>query len=290
MIKFIYGGYTLKFQKCTFFYSLTDFLHLLIVKKNLYRDGIRKISNVKHVNRLFIPDFSCFHRSYLTSDGHFTHFTGYRIDCNRFILKIPSINHIRVIRTAKRSWTCIVTKAAALKISPLTAFSTVLSSACCFPHSFPVFLSLFCICCSHFFILRRLTFFYNSLLLFYKRFIRLRSSSNPGMKQNLSGFFHNTKLTVSAHLAFHRFPVLRMYPKIETTALTEYFFQYAYQFVFPISCNSRIIHDHFHSFRFRESNLCRREHIIFQHTVVLKFQQYTGTIYFQEILRSILTG
>ena len=93
------------------------------MQKHFYGDRIRKVRDVEHIDSLLVSDFSGFHGSYLSADRNLSHLSGNRINGDGIVIKIPSIDHIRVIGPFQRTWSIAVTTF--LKIPTATIFSTV---------------------------------------------------------------------------------------------------------------------------------------------------------------------
>ena len=279
MVELVNGRHTFQFEESSFFHSSADFSHLFIMQEYLYGNRICKIRNIKHINGFFIADFPGFNRCNLTADRHFTHLTGNCIYRNRIIIKIPSINHIRIIRTAKRTRTLVIAKSSLSEVASLTKGRVLL----------PVLWRRY----------RFFLFFLRCRFLFFLFYFRLCHCQNrlssgglsyPGMKENLLRLFHNPKFTVAPHFTFHRFFVICMHFQIKSASFTENLFQNTDQFRLTLPGNGRVCHHQVHRLRFRETDLGRRKHIEFQHTIMFQFQQNTWLVYIQKIFRRILSG
>ena len=93
------------------------------MQKHFYGDRIRKVRDVEHIDSLLVSDFSGFHGSYLSADRNLSHLSGNGINGDGIVIKIPSIDHIRVVGPFQRTWSIAVTTF--LKIPTATIFSTV---------------------------------------------------------------------------------------------------------------------------------------------------------------------
>ena len=75
---------------------------MFISGKHFYHDRVRKICYRKHNDCFFIPDFPCIKLNNFSPECDFTHFSRYFLQFNRLIIKISSINQIRIVISFQR--------------------------------------------------------------------------------------------------------------------------------------------------------------------------------------------
>ena len=135
MVELVDRGHTFQLQKSTFFDRTADLRHLLVVQEHLYRDRVGKVCDIEHVDGLLVSDLSGFHGGYLSTDRDLTHLSGDGINRDRIIVKISSVDHIRVVRTFQRARAITVT--AFLEIAATAVSSTVPIPEAAFVRIFP---------------------------------------------------------------------------------------------------------------------------------------------------------
>ena len=175
------GGNSFQLYKCFFLNALCNLLYLVVSGKHFYGNGVCKIGNRKDNNRFFVSDFSLFQRHNLSSDTDLSHFCLHVFQWNYFVIKVPSIQYIRIVRT--------------------------------FYTAFKVRKSTFC---RRFFLLRFCLFFF---LLFYRSFLRfffyllkfLFFFSKRRHFYNMSRFLRNTDIAVFAEFTFLYFLIFCLY-------------------------------------------------------------------------------
>ena len=99
IVKFVNRGDSFEFDKGALFYPLRHLRHLLIVDKNFDGYGIRKVRHIKHQDGLLVSDLPGIKADDLAPDDHLSHFSLYIFYGDGFLLKISSVNHIRMIGT-----------------------------------------------------------------------------------------------------------------------------------------------------------------------------------------------
>ena len=102
-VKFVDHRDTLEFHEHARLDALADLRHLVVPGEHLDRKRVGKIRHIKDQNGTFILDFSLIQVQNLAPEGHLAHLANDVLHGNRFIFKIPSIDHIRIIRTFHRT-------------------------------------------------------------------------------------------------------------------------------------------------------------------------------------------
>ena len=175
------SGNSLQLYKRFFLNAFCNLLYLIVSGKHFYGNGVCKIGNRKDNNRFFVSDFSLFQGHNLSSDTDLSHFCLHVFQWNYFVIKVPSIQYIRIVR----------------------AFYT----------AFKVRKSTFC---RRFFLLRLCLFFF---LLFYRSFLRfffyllklLFFFSERGHFYNMSRFLCNADIAVFSEFTFLYFLIFCLY-------------------------------------------------------------------------------
>ena len=90
------------FHKTSFGKPSSNLIHLIVIYKQFKSQCIRKISNIVKKNRFFIFDLPFIGLDDLSADHHLSHFPDNILDRNRRLFEIPSIDHIRVLRSFHR--------------------------------------------------------------------------------------------------------------------------------------------------------------------------------------------
>ena len=97
MVKPVNGGDALDFQKGALL-NIRHLCDLIVAQKHFYGHGIGKIRQVKHKNRFFIADFPAVHSQHLAPDNHLAHLLGDGLDGDGFLLEIPAVDDVGIVR------------------------------------------------------------------------------------------------------------------------------------------------------------------------------------------------
>ena len=100
-VELIYHGNSLDFHEYAGLDALTDFLHLFVFGKHLNRHGIGKVRDIKNKDGSFILDFPLVQIQDFAADGHLSYFTHNILNGHGLVIKIPAIDHIRIIGTLR---------------------------------------------------------------------------------------------------------------------------------------------------------------------------------------------
>ena len=180
--------------------------------KNFDGDGIRKIRYIKNQDGPLVPDLPLVHNQNHAPNGHFTDFACYFFYCDGIVLKIPAINHIRMVRTPQRLFTGIS--------SAFAAPSALL----------PIFAGNSALCFAGALSLGRLFLpgLFRLLYGFASRLCKaaLLHGSSGGNFRHLAG---NTHILLGGS-ALPGFLILDFHQGRNSKTLTEYLFQYPDQF------------------------------------------------------------
>ena len=100
MIKPVKGGHTFDLHKGSGFELASDILQELIFHKHFHMDGIRKIGQGHGNDGTLATDLPLFHAEDLAFDSDLSHLLLHLLQRDRLILKVSSIEYIRVIASA----------------------------------------------------------------------------------------------------------------------------------------------------------------------------------------------
>ena len=101
-IKFINRRNSFDFQKYTFFNLRKQIRELVIAGKHLDHDRVGKVGHGKHDDCLFVPDLTGIKADHLSPESNLTHLSGNCLQLDRHIIKVPSIDYVRVIGALER--------------------------------------------------------------------------------------------------------------------------------------------------------------------------------------------
>ena len=101
-IKFINRRNSFDFQKYTLFNLRKQIRELVIAGKHLDHDRVGKVGHGKHDDCLFVPDLTGIKADHLSPESNLTHLSGNRLQLDRHIVKVPSIDYVRVIGALER--------------------------------------------------------------------------------------------------------------------------------------------------------------------------------------------
>ena len=102
-VKFVDGRHALDLDKCTLFQISQNFRKLFIAGKHFYSDRICKICHGKNDDRFFISNLTCIKLNDLSVDRNLTHLSNNCLQFDWLILKIPSVDQIRIIPDLHRT-------------------------------------------------------------------------------------------------------------------------------------------------------------------------------------------
>ena len=101
-VEFVHHDHALDLQKSPRFDITGKLRYLIIMYKHLYCNRIRKVRNIKNQNRALILDLTLIKGYDLTPDRDLTDLSLNLLYFQRLILKISTIEHIRIIGTFQR--------------------------------------------------------------------------------------------------------------------------------------------------------------------------------------------
>ena len=102
MVELIHQRHPLDLHKSPRFHITSQLRHLIVVHKHLDRHRVGKVRHIEDQNGPFILDLPLVHIQDLPADDHLAHLADDIADGHGLFLKVPSIQHIRVIGTLKR--------------------------------------------------------------------------------------------------------------------------------------------------------------------------------------------
>ena len=199
-VKTINGCNSFQFQEGTFFYTFRHFRNLFVTKEHLHNNTVRKISHREDQDRFLISDLTGLHIHNLASDDNFSHLSGDTLQRDRFSVKIPAVNHIRIAVSAESEPAAEIAFLAFL-LFPVKGFLLR-----CF---FSLFLSG------------------SFLRLFFGCFLLLRFtlliSAKFGMFQDILHFLFDLKCGIFPVFTLFRLHKIQVYFQIHPTSFTENF-------------------------------------------------------------------
>ena len=279
------GGNPFQFNESFHLHSLQDLLYLVVSGKDLYSDRVGKICNRKDDNGLLIPDLSGLQGHNLSPDTDLPHFCLDTFQRNDLILKVSSIEHIRIIRALhaplKVAETSVSSGSSLISLKGFSEFRTIFF----FFLLFGLSILFFCLC----FFLRGFLFLilvFTGGLEFFFSFVL----SERRHLDNMSRFLLKLDLAVFPDLAFFGFLVLRLHLQRKGAALAENLFYVLDQLIFLALCQYVGLEHHMHGICLRKRNNSIPEHIKYQNAVMFQFQRHGRTVCVQKKLRRILAG
>ena len=98
MVELVQQGHALDLDEASRLQRTRQLLHVLVLGKQFHRHGIREIRHVEHDNGSFILDLPGIHLDDLAPENHLAYLSYHILDGHGFLLEIPAVNHVWIIR------------------------------------------------------------------------------------------------------------------------------------------------------------------------------------------------
>ena len=102
MVKFVHQRHALDLHESARLHIPSQLRHLIVVQKHLDRHRIGEVRHIEDQDRPLVLDLPLVHIEDLAADDHLAHLADDIVDRHGLLVKIPAVQHVRIVGTFQR--------------------------------------------------------------------------------------------------------------------------------------------------------------------------------------------